>query len=581
MRVITLILVGLLTLGCGTEDTEPNVNGGDVTTAGDTTDDVVEPDDSGGEDATESDEGETPGDVLGDEGSPELPPIDDDEGKPPTDGGKPPASACTGVTDAEIVANADLFDVALGCAPSCLGQGPECATACVETELGVTADCAGCVGGITDCAVNSCGQQCLGGVTPECQNCILNTCGPSFATCAGAQLKGPPPCDPECGDKVCGPDACGGTCGTCTGGFCEQGQCQAVSDACNNEDDAAAMLSSDPKAKSSECGLACISDPDITTCAVNCIVDGTGLTQDCAFCFGDHTGCLASVCLFDCFDPTTPACLACLATSCDPGFEACAGVPIPGGLQPPACEAGPDQTELAETDQKVLLIDCTTACADEADATTCANECVGNAAAFTTGCAGCFGAAVACLLGPCSADCAETPEAPACALCVMENCAQPFSTCAGASLVFPCEAECAEGSCGDDACGGSCGTCESDELCVDLFCAPLDNAWCEGDDDLIALDSVDVTAVQTGCESSCSGSFTYTECITGCLTDTLSLSAPCGTCMGNVAVCAKDACGEPCMDPTSVPCIECHEVNCAEGFEACAGLTFGDYYLFE
>ena len=51
--------------------------------------------------------------------------------------------------------------------------------------------------------------------------------------------------------------------------------------------------------------------------------------------------------------------------------------------------------------------------------------------------------------------------------------------------------------------------------------------------------------------------------------------------MGNVAVCAKDACGEPCMDPTSVPCIECHEVNCAEGFEACAGLTFGDYYLFE
>jgi hypothetical protein len=57
-----------------------------------------------------------------------------------------------------------------------------------------------------------------------------------------------------------------------------------------------------------------------------CIAEDTGLSDECAVCFGETTQCTIDSCLADCApDPLGDPCTACRAENCDPTFDVCAG----------------------------------------------------------------------------------------------------------------------------------------------------------------------------------------------------------------------------------------------------------------
>jgi hypothetical protein len=93
--------------------------------------------------------------------------------------------------------------------------------------------------------------------------------------------------------------------------------------ACTDPTDMA--VAADPAFASAprDCGFMCFGNPDMT-CSATCM-QGKGLTQPCASCWGDTINCGAMYCLTVCFDATSQACLDCTAQHCDPAFHACSG----------------------------------------------------------------------------------------------------------------------------------------------------------------------------------------------------------------------------------------------------------------
>ena len=100
---------------------------------------------------------------------------------------------------------------------------------------------------------------------------------------------------------------------------------------CINEADLAIIETEVVTPAAQECGIGCLADADPRTCSIDCIVADTGISEDCAGCYGDIVACSIEFCLAACAtDPTGEECGTCQAENCVPAFETCSGIVTDG-----------------------------------------------------------------------------------------------------------------------------------------------------------------------------------------------------------------------------------------------------------
>ena len=151
--------------------------------------------------------------------------------------------------------------------------------------------------------------------------------------------------DPEtavaaCGDGECGegedesscPEDCAAPAG-CGDAVCSDEEttescpedCPAPSGACTNAADQAVMDAVDVTGLAQACGLNCLGQTQ--DCAINCVVDDTGLSEACAQCYSEIITCSVVNCLNECVsDPASEVCADCQAVFCTEDFYACTGL---------------------------------------------------------------------------------------------------------------------------------------------------------------------------------------------------------------------------------------------------------------
>lgn len=96
------------------------------------------------------------------------------------------SGACTNAADDAIFMSADVVGAAGDCAGGCFG-GEACVTDCVVMRVSLSRPCAACFGAVSQCTVNMCALQCLGGGdSPSCSSCRdAMGCTAAFNTCTG------------------------------------------------------------------------------------------------------------------------------------------------------------------------------------------------------------------------------------------------------------------------------------------------------------------------------------------------------------------------------------------------------------
>lgn len=75
-----------------------------------------------------------------------------------------------------------------------------------------------------------------------------------------------------------------------------------------------------------ECAFDCLTDDE--GCAARCVRRETGLSVECAACFGTLVECTTANCALRCVISSSDMCRDCRAEYCEAAFEACAGVEI-------------------------------------------------------------------------------------------------------------------------------------------------------------------------------------------------------------------------------------------------------------
>ena len=464
--------------------------------------------------------------------------------------------------------------------------------------------------------------ECIGGMCfvcqPECgtQECGMDTkCGVSCGECPIGKECISDMCDPcqlDCGDRECGPDPCGLSCGECPDELpiCnDDGQCEeCVPDCPPWEEEGCGWDDGCGEACACPGGLECIESeiwekPAWSYCLVTCEFacseagecgtvgfvspeDETEQTCDCGGC-DDGNPCTDDACeevegepKVCAFTPNTAECddgNPCTGPDvCGDG--ACAGEILPlDEVNIEECVCGADQdcgpledgdvcngtlvclieedadTGLCQVDGESVLVcddgfDCTDdtcdpveGCINEPDSGMCddGNECTEDACEVGVGCQ-------------------SVPS-------------EDGATCSGEGGVWECLAgecvcvpQCDGKECGDNGCGGECGTCDGlQDVCFggSCMCAPAcDDKEC-GDD---------------GCDSLC-GVCTgpQDECIDGaciCQPDCVGkqcggdgCGGDCGACpenqtckAGNVCECSYEECAEVCCEWQQF----CHEEAC-------------------
>lgn len=74
---------------------------------------------------------------------------------------------------------------------ACVGQCSDlstietCGLDCLRQSFRVSAGCESCLSDVIQCGGNICQSLCLNGAGAECTDCLTNSCGQSFSTCAG------------------------------------------------------------------------------------------------------------------------------------------------------------------------------------------------------------------------------------------------------------------------------------------------------------------------------------------------------------------------------------------------------------
>ena len=404
-----------------------------------------------------------------------------------------------------------------GCEPQCAGK--ECG-----------AD--GCGGSCGSCPVGAiCNDEDLCEVVcqPQCagKDCGADGCGGTCGTCeVGEQCNagGQCICVPNCWNKECGADGCGGSCGecgqfqTCTG----SGKCGFVTPLCG-DGNCMALLQENCDSCPQDCGACCGNDNCEPAYLENC----NSCTEDCGICCGNNFceeqfGEACDNCPQDC----GPCPAECGDESCDEALgESCNNCPEDCGVCPSSCGDGqcdadeencvscPGDCGACQGDccaangtigcQEPEVQDCVCAmdvyCCNIQWDNICANEAEEDCGAdcgVEPGCGdglceadlgeSCFACPQDC--GQCTGECCQGNNSPGCedpdiTECV---CAMYPACCANvwsdkcAVLVedigcgqCSCIPNCQNKQCGDDGCGGSCGTCPDGMACNNTgFCEP-------------------------------------------------------------------------------------------------------------
>lgn len=97
----------------------------------------------------------------------------------------------------------------------------------------------------------------------------------------------------------------------------------AASGACTNAADQAILAKPDIDKTIESCALKSFGNAEG---AKKCIVTDTGMSANCAGCFGTMLACTFSKCIGSCMGGNTPECKKCNDKECIPAFEKCAGV---------------------------------------------------------------------------------------------------------------------------------------------------------------------------------------------------------------------------------------------------------------
>ncbi len=164
----------------------------------------------------------------------------------------------------------------------------------------------------------------------------------------------------------------------------------------------------------------------------------------------------------------------------------------------------------------------------------------------------------------------------------------------GQCVIGACVGDCADKECGDNGCGESCGECLAADsqcvsgLCVGIDCIPdCDGNVCggdgcggscgggcleEGDLDLSGDGPNAWMTEANTCLVQCVGE--DNGCAVACLGGQTGVGSTCSGCIIDAAACSLDACVGLCApNQNHVDCVECRETHCGEGFEACSCLS--------
>jgi hypothetical protein len=379
----------------------------------------------------------------------------------------------------------DLYYSCLSCTPNCIGKqcgvdgcGGTCGTCPAGSSCdaygycGCVPSCVGPNGQWRECGPNGCGGSCGScSATEVCsaQGQCVGTCTPQCVTASGQK-------------KSCGPDGCGGSCGSCPSGqkCTDQGTCKG------------------------ECQPSCVTDAGFKK---ECGDDGCG--GQCGWCQPGYQ-CVAGVCS----EPCLPQCVGkqCGSDGCGASCGQCAQgffCDVSGKCQllcQPKCsgkECGPDSCGGAcgycAYDENCVggqclpfvscsdLMNCEWACPDNDQA--CHDACWQQASpaarqqwmslwlCITNSCG--QDPAGACVAKAFNAECKQeyysclncTPNCQG-KQCGDDGCGGTCGTCpAGVTCdtnwgLCACQPKCAGKECGPDGCGGACGTCPAGEVCI-------------------------------------------------------------------------------------------------------------------
>ena len=419
------------------------------------------------------------------------------------------------------------------CVPACAGM--ECG------DDGCGGACGVCPGAAPICEQGLCVPD---GCTPDCagKQCGIDGCGGSCGTCPegqGCGAGGLCQCAPDCAGKICGDDGCGGSCGACApGSTCQAGAC--VPDACPG------------CAPWQTCVGGPCQDPPLMG---ECPFGGVAVGADC---YGTAwEGCCNGDQLYYCENAGNSGCPAGMNTclcALDCGLESATcgwGEQFMMCSEPPA-QPGPDG----------LACDW-------------AGECVPSCAGKQCGSDGCGGSCgtcpggQACQAGACvqaNYECTDYCGGAAPSGCYCDDSCDSYGDCCPEvclgcpSLPFcECVPSCAGKDCGDDGCGGSCGTCPPGVACEAGICACVPD--CEGDGGPLECGD-------DGCGGSCG---TCPQIAPDCVEGFCQL--PCDPICDDKE-CGDDGCGGTCGD--CAPGFKCEDAACVICEPACDGKECGD-----
>jgi hypothetical protein len=103
-----------------------------------------------------------------------------------------------------------------------------------------------------------------------------------------------------------------------------KGDIPSVAGACTNPEDEGIITSGKEKAAMPKCAPGCIGKD--AACVADCLVKETGLSPECAACYGEWIYCTFQNCKDKCQNgPESPACFACQGQFCNDDFKNCTG----------------------------------------------------------------------------------------------------------------------------------------------------------------------------------------------------------------------------------------------------------------
>ena len=361
----------------------------------------------------------------------------------------------------------DPYYACLDCTPNCQGKecGPDgCGGQCGECPGGAQCDPYGFCPCQPYCAGRECGPDSCGGSCGDCPNDLA------------CNSQGHCVCLPDCDGQECGPNGCGGSCGICApGDVCSPaGECiHTCAPQCFNDD--GTIRTCGPDGCGGQCGF-CPDNAfcdDLGQCVQECTPQCQGKQCGDNGCGGSCGTCWWGTVCEDgsCIEPCQPQCWdkQCGSDGCGASCGTCpAGTYCSGqgqcvDLCSPKCnfkECGPDGCGGAcgycGYDENCIngacatfvscndILNCSWSCTDGDEA--CNNACfaAGSPAAKQQ-----WFDLWSCVQAQCGPGSPENCPAQA----LMGACSAQYSACMG------CTPNCQGKQCGDNGCGGSCGSC--------------------------------------------------------------------------------------------------------------------------